>query len=140
MKHVLCALAVCLIGFASLILVNNIAVSSVNAAGQNTAAGVNKDENFRWVQCEVPWSNHWVWNKSSGRSPCFGVKAGGPGCASAPNASMGAGGGFGSKADADNTRQIAPAYLTHSTRATANRFFGLCPGLQNQTSYNNDLK
>ncbi len=92
MKHVLCALAVCLIGFASLILANNIAVSCVNAAGQNTAAGVNKDENFRWVQCEVPWSNHWVWNKSSGRSTCFGVKTGGPGCASAPNASMGAGG------------------------------------------------
>lgn len=140
MKHVLCVLVGWLIGLGSLLLANNIAVSNANAAGQNTSAGLNNHENSRLVQCDVPWTNRWRWNSSSRRNTCFGVKTGGTGCGSAPNASMGAGGGFGPKADADNTRQFASAYLTHSARATANRFFGLCPGLHNQTFYNNELK
>lgn len=126
MKKVYHALALVML-FLRHALANNIVVSNISVTGQDVT---NEFSLFTFnLSCE----NAWRWNKSNRRNTCFGVKTGGPGCASAPNASMGAGGGFGAKADADNTRQFAPAYLTHSARATANRFFGLRPGLHNQT-------
>ena len=133
MKKVFHALALVML-FLGHALANNYALTNISVTGQDVT------NDFSLSTFNLSCENHWVWNKSSGRSICFGVKTGGAGSLSALYSTMGAGGGFGSKADADNTRQIAPAYLTHSTRATANRFFGLCPGLQNQTSYNNDLK
>jgi len=100
-------------------LANNYALTNISVTGQDVT------NDFSHSTFNLSWANRWRWNKSNRRNTCYGEKTGGAGSASALYSTMGAGGVFGTTADAENTSQFALAYLTHLPVQPQIRFFGL---------------